>query len=64
MRFAALAADYDGTLALAGIVAPATVAAVERLKDIGSSTKSAPQAALASTCSALTGRFSVLPCIA
>lgn len=35
MRFAALAADYDGTLALAGIVAPATVAAVERLKASG-----------------------------
>jgi hypothetical protein len=35
MRFAALATDYDGTLALAGVVAPATVNALERLKASG-----------------------------
>ncbi len=35
MRFAALAADFDGTLAHDGIVEPSTVAALERLKASG-----------------------------
>jgi HAD superfamily hydrolase (TIGR01484 family) len=35
MRFAALAADYDGTLARGGAVAPATVDALDRLKATG-----------------------------
>lgn len=35
MRFAALATDYDGTLALAGVVAPAAVVALERVKASG-----------------------------
>ncbi|MGF7159520.1 hypothetical protein FHS85_001139 [Rhodoligotrophos appendicifer] len=35
MHFLALAADYDGTIAKDGIVAPATLAALERLKSTG-----------------------------
>ena len=35
MRYLALACDYDGTLASAGRVAPATVAALERLRASG-----------------------------
>jgi hydroxymethylpyrimidine pyrophosphatase-like HAD family hydrolase len=35
MRYLALACDYDGTLAAAGLVAPETVAALERLRASG-----------------------------
>ncbi|MBV9996935.1 MAG: HAD family phosphatase [Caulobacteraceae bacterium] len=35
MKFVALATDYDGTLAREGAVAPATVLALERLKQAG-----------------------------
>jgi hydroxymethylpyrimidine pyrophosphatase-like HAD family hydrolase len=35
MHFAALATDYDGTLAEDGIVAPSTLRALERLKETG-----------------------------
>jgi hypothetical protein len=35
MRYFALAADYDGTLAHEGIVSPSTLAALKRLKDSG-----------------------------
>jgi HAD superfamily hydrolase (TIGR01484 family) len=35
MRYLALACDYDGTLASEGTVAPATVAALERLRQTG-----------------------------
>jgi len=35
MRYFTLACDYDGTLANEGVVAPSTVAALQRLKDSG-----------------------------
>src|SRR5262245_39848797 len=36
MRYAALATDYDGTLAHHGLVEPATIAAVAKLREAGS----------------------------
>ena len=35
MRYFSLACDYDGTLAHEGVVAPSTIAALQRLKDSG-----------------------------